>query len=453
MAGYQGLGRILDPATQAVCKSLFDLTAQLQRRLVTLEGAALTSGSPYAAGDNRITEVGAPSDARDAVNLQFLRQYVAAQLAFAEDVPINLGTQVTGTLPVSSGGTGTPTPMTPGSIIFAGPGGVYSQDNAQLFWDDTNNRLGLGTTAPTEQAHAVRQGNSFYLADSYAGLSAFLGRRANGTIAAPSQVLAGDNIMAIGGAGYTSAAAFSTNAALLLYTAAENFTGAATGANLAFQVGQLGSTSIVDALSVTARQNAIIAGQSTVQPTTGTGGLIFVDGTALSGMASNTAGLYANDVAGTVEMFAIDEAGVSNQISPHNFTLFTPRPAAPFPWSFYSRNDYLNLEIGVDIERLATLVEGLTGQPLIHTRALAPTPPRAWAVDQEETMRRSMQAYERWEVGARLNARPRIPAVKSPPPWLETRLLSLGHLDTVRLAALTAELAVWKQAHNVGDLP
>lgn len=38
--------------------------------------------------------------------------------------------------------------MTPGSVLFAGPSGLLSQDNPNLFWDDTNNRLGIGTTTP-----------------------------------------------------------------------------------------------------------------------------------------------------------------------------------------------------------------------------------------------------------------------------------------------------------------
>ena len=34
---------------------------------------------------------------------------------------------------------------TPGSIIFAGTGGAFNQDNANLFWDNVNKRLGIGT--------------------------------------------------------------------------------------------------------------------------------------------------------------------------------------------------------------------------------------------------------------------------------------------------------------------
>lgn len=39
--------------------------------------------------------------------------------------------------------------MTSGSILFAGTSGVVSQDNANLFWDNTNNRLALGTVSPS----------------------------------------------------------------------------------------------------------------------------------------------------------------------------------------------------------------------------------------------------------------------------------------------------------------
>lgn len=48
---------------------------------------------------------------------------------------------LSGTLAVANGGTGTATAFTLGSIVFAGASGVYSQDNTNFFWDDTNNRL------------------------------------------------------------------------------------------------------------------------------------------------------------------------------------------------------------------------------------------------------------------------------------------------------------------------
>ncbi len=37
---------------------------------------------------------------------------------------------------------------TTGSVLIVGSGPVLAQDNANFFWDDTNNRLGVGTTTP-----------------------------------------------------------------------------------------------------------------------------------------------------------------------------------------------------------------------------------------------------------------------------------------------------------------
>jgi hypothetical protein len=55
----------------------------------------------------------------------------------------------------SSGGTGTGTTFTAGSVVFAGTSGIYTQDNSNFFWDSTNHRLGLGTTSPAQTLHVV----------------------------------------------------------------------------------------------------------------------------------------------------------------------------------------------------------------------------------------------------------------------------------------------------------
>jgi len=63
-------------------------------------------------------------------------------------------------LPVTSGGSGTATAFTAGSVVFAGASGLYSQDNANLFWDDTNNRLGIGTATPSVSEHIYTAQNA-----------------------------------------------------------------------------------------------------------------------------------------------------------------------------------------------------------------------------------------------------------------------------------------------------
>lgn len=47
-----------------------------------------------------------------------------------------------------NGGTGTATAFTAGSVVFAGAGGVYAQNNGGLFWNNVNGRLGIGTGDP-----------------------------------------------------------------------------------------------------------------------------------------------------------------------------------------------------------------------------------------------------------------------------------------------------------------
>jgi hypothetical protein len=68
---------------------------------------------------------------------------------------------VAGTEKIPVGGTGTKEHITPtqirsyvtgsitaGSVAFGGSSGAIAQDNTNFFWDDTNNRLGIGTNAP-----------------------------------------------------------------------------------------------------------------------------------------------------------------------------------------------------------------------------------------------------------------------------------------------------------------
>lgn len=54
----------------------------------------------------------------------------------------------TGTLPIASGGTNNSSAYTAGSVVFSN-GTSLTQNNANFFWDNTNSRLGIGSSSPT----------------------------------------------------------------------------------------------------------------------------------------------------------------------------------------------------------------------------------------------------------------------------------------------------------------
>lgn len=68
-----------------------------------------------------------------------------------KNLPTSAGgstTIVIGTTEVSGG--------TQGSVLFVGAASVIQQDNANFFWDDTNNFLGLGTATPDGRLHLIQ---------------------------------------------------------------------------------------------------------------------------------------------------------------------------------------------------------------------------------------------------------------------------------------------------------
>lgn len=98
---------------------------------------------------------------------------------------------------------------------------------------------------------------------------------------------------------------------------------------------------------------------TSIMPTlSGTNVLVFGDNEGDPELGSNTAGLYAKDISGTVQMFAVDEAGNNTQISPHDPT--------SGEWVFFSRNTKTGKTLKVNMEKLVRLVEGLTGENIME---------------------------------------------------------------------------------------
>jgi len=90
----------------------------------------------------------------------------SAEILAANGSVITAGTNITisgGTISSSGGGMaigGSITSATAGSVLFVGTSGVLQQDNANFFWDDTNNRLGIGTTTPSATASLLNSSAS-----------------------------------------------------------------------------------------------------------------------------------------------------------------------------------------------------------------------------------------------------------------------------------------------------
>ena len=149
-------------------------------------------------------------------------------------------------------------------------------------------------------------------------------------------------------------------------------------------------------------------------PATGTAGIIFRDGTAFSGLIANQAGLYADDFGGTVEVFAIDEAGNTTQLSAHPATLLDQVPAkdCEYPWAFHSANEYLGKEVYVDWCRAIKALEQVTGQRLVF---FSDIPKRDWYSSQLaacDSVFESLSSSEQTDFTCEIG---------DPPLWLQER--------------------------------
>jgi hypothetical protein len=127
----------------------------------------------------------------------------SAQILAADGSVITAGTNITisgGTI-ASSGGSmaigGSITSATAGSVLYAGASGVLAQNNANFFWDNTNNRLGLGTASPSytlDVSGTSRHNGQTTLTGSVTASSAL----AQGIIATPTLVAAANSDVLVG---------------------------------------------------------------------------------------------------------------------------------------------------------------------------------------------------------------------------------------------------------------
>jgi hypothetical protein len=199
---------------------------------------------------------------------------------------VSLTSQVTGTLPVANGGTGTATAFTAGSVVFAGASGTYSQDNANLFWNDTDNRLGIGTSTP---GYAIDIASS----DTTAGIGYAARIRANATAGAGAIQFTDSGVTAQ--LGYISASATD----ITIQADGTSVVRFIAGGSTRFQIGASGQFGIGGATYGTSGQVLTSGGASAAPtwstPTTGTvtsvSGTGTVNGITLTGTVTSTGSL------------------------------------------------------------------------------------------------------------------------------------------------------------------
>ncbi len=183
--------------------------------------------------------------------------------------------------------------LTSGSVLFSN-GTTIAQDNANLFWDDTNNRLGIGTNAPTSKVTVFAEGSEFaelsstVFSSNALAAGSFLVRHARGTISSPTTLSTNDRLGAFVFSGYNGTA-FVNPVAIAGY-ASENYTGSANGAYFSFELASTGATSRTERLRIFSNGNVLIQNGGTF---TDSGQRLQVNGDTLLKGSGNTSGSTA----------------------------------------------------------------------------------------------------------------------------------------------------------------
>lgn len=103
MGGQPYVNQVGDRATQQALRAAWDTIADLQARLVALEASALQTTGLNANGQ-RLTNLGSPQAATDAVTLAYLRAYTQALTeARLGGLTATVDTTTTPTLTVANG--------------------------------------------------------------------------------------------------------------------------------------------------------------------------------------------------------------------------------------------------------------------------------------------------------------------------------------------------------------
>lgn len=280
---------------------------------------------------------------------------------------------------------------TTGSVLFVGAGPVIAQDNANLFWDNANNRLGIGIATPTTPLQ-INTNWAAAVTDDFITTKVGPSTQGFGYIALNG--VNGSIIdLYIGGVRVGFIQAQATQ--MLISTPTFNIS---TG-NIGVGTSSPGGSGTVG-ISV----------------------LSLANGTPPVGGVANQVSLFSNDVAASAELFAMDEAGNTPQLTPHpaDFLNDLPLEDRPYPWAYSSENKYLGKRIQVDMAGLVAEVEKLSGKQFAFITDIPQEDIADWNAGQQAQMQlRQQQIDKAIESKAENIPEPYLP--KSPPRWMQDR--------------------------------
>lgn len=168
----------------------------------------------------------------------------------------------------ATGATGNTGPT--GATGTTGPSGqtgatgntIWTHSGSTTSLTNTGDNVGIGTNAPITDLEVIQRTSvagieQSHYSDDNVG-TAFIGRKARGTIGSPTAVLSSDRLSTFGAVGHDGSVFPSSSTANIRFQAAENFTTSAHGTNILFNATPTGSTTTVQVGSLDGSGNMII---------------------------------------------------------------------------------------------------------------------------------------------------------------------------------------------------
>jgi hypothetical protein len=152
--------------------------------------------------------------------------------------------------------------------------------------------------------------------------------------------------------------------------------------------GALSNLSTMAGASLVAKANGNV-GILTTTPggssTAGSGVLSLGNGTAPVGGRADQVSLFSKDVSSSAELFAMDEAGNTPQLTPHpsKFLDNLPLTGREYPWAYSAYNLYMGKRIDVDMMGAIRAIEKLSGEKFIYLEDLPVDERTDWDAGQE----------------------------------------------------------------------